>query len=223
MMLSATMGAGPEAIAREFLRSPARIMIGGKAAPPSSIRQTIYPVQWADKEAVLLEILSKPEVQSAIVFTRTRVRAEHIGRMLKRNEVRASIIHGERSQAERNSALKSFKHGRCRVMVATDVAARGLDIPGVSHVINYDLPEDAESYIHRIGRTARMGREGEAISLVTPQERAALGQIERTLGEELQRQRIEGFDAPDVKAPRPVMLFSSSGVRSRARARSRWL
>jgi len=223
MMFLATIGAGPEAIAREFLRRPARIMIGRKAAPPPTIHQTIYPVQWADKEAILLEILSKPDVQSAMVFTRTRVRAEHIGRMLKRNEVRAAIIHGERSQAERSAALRSFKQGRCRVLVATDVAARGLDIPGVSHVINFDLPEDAESYIHRIGRTARMGREGEAVSLVTPQERVALGQIERALGEELKRQEIAGFEVPEIKAPKPVMLFSSSGVRSRGRARSRWM
>ncbi len=222
MMFSATMGAGPEAIAREFLRHPERITIGRKAAPPPTISQTIYPVQWADKEAMLLEILAKPEVHSTIVFTRTRVRADHIGKMLKRNGVRAAVIHGERSQAERNAALKSFKQGACRVMVATDVAARGLDIPGVSHVVNFDLPEDAESYIHRIGRTARMGREGEAISLVTPQERVALGQIERSLGEELKRQSLEGFETPEVKAPRPVTLFSSSGVRSRARVRSRW-
>lgn len=222
LMFSATMGHGPEAIAREFLHHPERITIGRKAAPPAQISQTIYPVQWADKEAMLLEILEKPEVQSAIVFTRTRVRAEQIGRVLKRHGIRTAVIHGDRSQAERNTALRTFKHGSCRVMVATDVAARGLDIPGVSHVINYDLPEDAESYIHRIGRTARMGREGEAISLVTPQERVALGQIERALGEELKREQVEGFEVPEVKAPKPVTLFRSGAGRSRGRSRSRW-
>jgi ATP-dependent RNA helicase RhlE len=223
MMFSATMGSGPEAIARDFLHHPERIMIGGrKSAPPPSISQTIYPVQWGDKEAMLLEILGKPEVQSAIVFTRTRVRAEHIGRMLKRHGMRTAVIHGDRSQAERNTALKTFKAGTCRIMVATDVAARGLDIPGVSHVVNYDLPEDAESYIHRIGRTARMGREGEAISLVTPQERVSLGQIERALGEEIRREQVEGFETPEVKAPKPVKLFRSSAGRARGRSRSRW-
>jgi ATP-dependent RNA helicase RhlE len=222
MMFSATMGSGPEAIARDFLHRPERIMIGRKAAPPPSISQTIYPVQWGDKEAMLLEILGKPEVQSAIVFTRTRVRAEHIGRMLKRHGVRTAVIHGDRSQAERNTALRTFKAGSCRVMVATDVAARGLDIPGVSHVVNYDLPEDAESYIHRIGRTARMGREGEAISLVTPQERVSLGQIERALGEEIKREQVEGFEMPEVKAPKPVTLFRSGAGRARGRSRSRW-
>jgi ATP-dependent RNA helicase RhlE len=222
LMFSATMDHGPEAIARDFLHHPERITIGRKAAPPAQISQTIYPVQWADKEAILLEILDKPEVQSAIVFTRTRVRAEQIGRVLKRHGIRTAVIHGDRSQAERNTALRTFKHGTCRVMVATDVAARGLDIPGVSHVINYDLPEDAESYIHRIGRTARMGREGEAISLVTPQERVALGQIERALGEELKREQVEGFEVPEVKAPKPVTLFRSGAARSRGRSRSRW-
>ena len=222
MMFSATMGPGPEAIAHDFLHQPERIMIGRKAAPPQTINQTIYPVQWADKEPMLLEILGKPEVQSAIVFTRTRVRAEHLGRMLKRHGVRTAVIHGDRSQAERNSALKSFKSGHCSVLVPTDVAARGLDIPGVSHVINYDLPDDAESYIHRIGRTARMGREGEAISLVTPQERVSLGQIERALGEELKREAVEGFVAPEVKAPKPVTLFRSGASRARGRSRSSW-
>jgi len=223
MMFSATMGSGPEAIARDFLHHPERIMIGRKSAPPPSISQTIYPVQWGDKEAMLLEILGKPEVQSAIVFTRTRVRAEHIGRMLKRHGIRTAVIHGDRSQAERNTALKTFKAGTCSVMVATDVAARGLDIPGVSHVVNYDLPDDAESYIHRIGRTARMGREGEAISLVTPQERVSLGQIERALGEEIKREQVEGFESPEVKAPKPVTLFRSGTKRARGgRSRSRW-
>jgi superfamily II DNA/RNA helicase len=107
-------------------------------------------------------------------------------------------------------------------MVATDVAARGLDIPGVSHVVNFDLPEEPENYIHRIGRTARMGREGHAISLVTPEERASLGRIERTLGITLERELVEGFDQPEINAPKPVKLFSSGSYRSRNRPRFRW-
>ena len=221
MMFSATMGSGPEAIARDFLHHPERIMIGRKAAPPPSISQTIYPVQWGDKEAMLLEILGKPEVQSAIVFTRTACAPTY------RQDAQAPW-HAHRRDSRRPLAgraqhgAQAFKAGTCRVMVATDVAARGLDIPGVSHVVNYDLPEDAESYIHRIGRTARMGREGEAISLVTPQERVSLGQIERALGEEIKREQVEGFESPEVKAPKPVTLFRSGAVRSRGRSRSRW-
>ncbi len=221
MMFSATMGPGPEIMAREFLRDPERISIGLKSTPPSSIRQTILPVRMADKEPMLLEVLGREDVKSAIVFVRTRARADHLGRMLIRNRVRTAIIHGERSQAERNEALKSFRRGTCRVMVATDVASRGLDIPDVTHVINFDLPEDAESYIHRVGRTARMGREGEAISLVTPEERVALTQIERTLGEQLKREQVEGFDSPELKSLKPAVLFSTTrGPRNRPR--SRW-
>jgi superfamily II DNA/RNA helicase len=109
------------------------------------------------------------------------------------------------------------------VLVATDVAARGLDIPGVSHVINFDMPDEPEGYIHRIGRTARMGREGHAISLVTPEERVQLGRIERTLGITLEREVVEGFEQPQVTAPRPITLFSSALMRpSRERPRFRW-
>jgi ATP-dependent RNA helicase RhlE len=132
-------------------------------------------------------------------------------------------IHGDLSQRERTAALAAFRRRARRVLVATDVAARGLDIPGVSHVINFDLPDEPEGYIHRIGRTARMGREGRAISLVTPQEREALGRIERTLGVTLERETIEGFEQPQVTAAKPVTLFSSNAVRAPSgRPRFRW-
>jgi len=120
-------------------------------------------------------------------------------------------------------AIAGFRRRAYRVMVATDVAARGLDIPGVSHVINYDLPDEPENYIHRIGRTARMGCEGRAISLVTPEERMGLGRIERTLGITLEREIIEGFTQPEISAPKPIKLFRSGGSRApRNRPRSRW-
>jgi len=171
MMFSATMAAGPEMIAREFLHDPARVTIGEKAAPPSTIRQAIYPVAVENKGPMLLELLKRPEIESAIVFTRTKSRADRIARMLQRNNIRAVQIHGDRSQSQRNAALAGIRAKHYRVMVATDLASRGLDITGVSHVINFDLPEEAEGYIHRIGRTARMGKSGDAISLVTPEER----------------------------------------------------
>ncbi|HYA34034.1 MAG TPA: C-terminal helicase domain-containing protein, partial [Candidatus Binataceae bacterium] len=125
----------------------------------------------------------------------------------------------------RNAALAGFRKGSFRVMVATDVAARGLDIPDVSHVINFDLPDEPEAYIHRIGRTARMGKSGEAISLVTPEERSTLGRLERTLGRQLEREEVAGFEAPNIAPPKPVTLFrSSSPGRSAAggRRRSSW-
>ena len=226
MMFSATMASGPEMIAREFLTTPERVTVGGtKAAPPSQIRQSIYPVTLENKGPVLLEILKRPEVESAIVFTRTKSRADRVAKLLIRANVKAVQIHGDRSQSQRNAALAGFRAQKFRVMVATDVAARGLDIPDVSHVINFDLPDETEGYIHRIGRTARMGKAGEAISLVTQEERVNLARLERTLGNALDREHVEGFEKIEIHAPKPVTVFRSSGARNRStrnRPRSRW-
>jgi len=226
MMFSATMASGPEMIAREFLSNPERVTVGGvKAAPPSQIRQSIYPVTLENKGPVLLEILKRPEVESAIVFTRTKSRADRVAKLLIRANIKAVQIHGDRSQSQRNAALAGFRSHKFRVMVATDVAARGLDIPDVSHVINFDLPDETDGYIHRIGRTARMGKAGEAISLVTQEERVNLARLERTLGNALDREHVEGFEKIEIHAPKPVTVFRSSGARNRStrnRPRSRW-
>ncbi|HUO05541.1 MAG TPA: DEAD/DEAH box helicase [Candidatus Binataceae bacterium] len=225
MMFSATMDSGPEMIAREFLTHPERVTIGSLAAPPSSVKQSIYPVTMENKGPVLLEILKRPEVESAIVFTRTKSRADRVARMLQRNNIKAVQIHGDRSQGQRNAALAGFRGRKFRVMVATDVAARGLDIPGVSHVINFDLPDETDGYIHRIGRTARMGRAGEAISLVTPDERVSLGKLERTLGNQLDREHVEGFEKVEISGAKPTTVFRTTGARHRSarnRPRSRW-
>jgi ATP-dependent RNA helicase RhlE len=224
LMFSATMAAGVTQIAREFLNDPAHVNIGKRATPPSTIRQTIYPVTSDNKGPMLLEILKRDHVESAIVFTRTKSRADRVARMLTRNRIKAIAIHGDRSQSQRNAALGGFRGGAYRVMVATDIAARGLDIPDVSHVINFDLPDESENYIHRIGRTARMGKSGEALSLVAPEERASLGQIERTLGRQLERAQIAGFDAPEIAPPAPAKVFRFSPRRhsTRNRPRARW-
>jgi ATP-dependent RNA helicase RhlE len=222
LMFSATMGSGVAQVAREFLKDPEHVSVNDKAAPPPSIHQTIYPVTNDNKGPMLIEILKRDEVESAIVFTRTRSRADRVARMLTRSGIKAVAIHGDRSQSQRNAALAGFRNRTYRVMVATDVAARGLDIPDVSHVINYDLPDESENYIHRIGRTARMGKSGEALSLVTPEERATLGRLERTLGKQLDRETVEGFEAPQITAPKPVTIFRSSKNSRRSRPRARW-
>lgn len=223
LMFSATMGSAAEMIAREFLRDPKRVIIGDKAAPPATIVQSVCTVTHADKEAILEAILHRPEVESAIVFTRTKSRTDRVARALKRHGVKAIPIHGDLSQSQRTAALAGFRRRTYRVMVATDVAARGLDIPGVSHVINFDLPDEPENYIHRIGRTARAGLSGNAISLVTPEERLSLGRIERTLGIKLEREAVEGFAQPEITAAKPVKLFSSGFSRARRnRPRSKW-
>ena len=220
LMFSATMAPAIEQLAREFLHDPARISVGDASAPPATIRQKICPVTIDNKSAMLLEILKRSEVDSAIVFTRTKSRADRVAKLLTRNSIKAIAIHGDRSQGQRNAALAGFRKGTYRVMVATDVAARGLDIPDVSHVINFDLPDETENYIHRIGRTARMGKVGEAMSLVTPEERQSLGQIERVLGRKLERENVAGFEALEISAPKPVKIFRSSSMRQRS-SRSR--
>jgi ATP-dependent RNA helicase RhlE len=209
-------------VAREFLKDPEHVNVGLKSTPPPSIRQTIYPVTTENKGPMLIEILKRPEVESAIVFTRTRSRADRVARMIARAGIKAVAIHGDRSQSQRNAALAGFRNRTYRVMVATDVAARGLDIPDVSHVINYDLPDESENYIHRIGRTARMGKAGEALSLVTPEERQALGRLERTLGKQLDRETVTGFEALEITAPKPVTIFRSTRNSKRSRPRARW-
>ncbi|MGH8014292.1 MAG: DEAD/DEAH box helicase, partial [Candidatus Binataceae bacterium] len=214
LMFSATMESAATRMAREFMSEPERVSIGEKAAPPPSIRQTICTVEPQQKGKALLTLLKRPEVESAIVFAHTKIRAERVARTLERAGIKAVAIHGDRTQGQRFAALAGFRRHRYRVMVATDVAARGLDIPGVSHVINLDLPEEPENYIHRIGRTARMGREGVAISLVTADDRAALGRIERILGITLEREHLDGFAQPEISAPKPVTLFRSGSIRA---------
>jgi ATP-dependent RNA helicase RhlE len=225
LMFSATMGAGVRQAAREFLSNPAHVNVGEQTTPPASIRQTIYAVTLDNKGPMLLELLKRDEVESAIVFTRTRSRADRVAKMLTHNRIAAIAIHGDRSQDQRKSALAGFRAGKYRVMVATDLAARGLDIQDVSHVINFDVPDEAEDYIHRIGRTARMGKAGEALSLVTPEDRVSLGRIEGTLGKHLEREALAGFDAPELSPANPVKVLRSARARrpsTRNRLRARW-
>lgn len=198
LMFSATMDANVERVAREFLSQPDRINVGETRTPPAEIRQAIYPVTMENKAPMLMELLKRSEVNSAIVFTRTKSRADRIAKMLVRNRFKAVAIHGGRSQSQRNAALAGFRQGHYSVLVATDVAARGLDVPDVSHVVNFDLPDESDTYIHRIGRTARMGKSGEALSLVMPDEGASLRGIERSLGVRLERVSVAGFHAPEI-------------------------
>jgi ATP-dependent RNA helicase RhlE len=158
------------------------------------------------KAPILLQLLSRTEVNSAIVFTRTKSRADRVAKLLIRNRFKAIAIHGGRSQNQRTAALVGFRTGRCAVLVATDVAARGLDIQDVSHVINFDLPDSPDSYIHRIGRTARIGKSGEALSLVMPEDGLSLQGIERKLGVRLERAQIGRFEPLHHAADKPQAM-----------------
>jgi ATP-dependent RNA helicase RhlE len=166
MLCSATLPPDIVTLAREFLRDPARIDVERPAAPAAGVRHTAYPVAREQKIPLLLDLLRRPEVHNVLAFTRTKHRADRVAHALTRGGIAADRIHGNRSQAQRTRALAAFKDGRLRVLVATDIAARGIDVTGLSHVVNFDVPDAPESYIHRVGRTARAEAVGDAVTFV---------------------------------------------------------
>jgi ATP-dependent RNA helicase RhlE len=194
LLLSATMPPPIVELAREMLRDPATINIERPAAPAAGITHTAYPVQAELKARLLLEVLKGPGVRTGLAFTRTKHRANRLAEFLGRAGVQADRIHGNRSQSQRTQALAAFKAGRIRVLVATDIAARGIDISQLSHVINFDVPAVPEDYIHRVGRTARAEARGDALTLVSPAEEGDLRAIERAIGTRITRVALPGFD-----------------------------
>ncbi|MGE5584173.1 MAG: DEAD/DEAH box helicase [Bacillota bacterium] len=187
LLYSATMPPEILALAERFMKAPVRLEVGRVATPPETVSQAVYMVPSARKTTALLELVQRQPMESVLVFTRTKHRADRLARRLSWSGVKAACIHGDRSQRQREAALEGYRQGVFRVLVATDIAARGLDIQGVTHVINYDLPAVPEDYIHRVGRTARAGATGQALSLVTGDDAAALQGIERALGHRLRR------------------------------------
>jgi ATP-dependent RNA helicase RhlE len=194
MLFSATLPPEIVALARELLRDPVRIDVERPAAPAAGISHAAYPVSPELKLPLLVELLRRPEVRNMLVFTRTKHRANRLTEGLLRHGVSADRIHGNRSQAQRTQALAAFKAGRTRVLVATDVAARGIDVSGLSHVVNFDVPAAPDDYIHRVGRTARAGEVGDAITLVSSSEESDLRGIERAVGTRMPRVTVAGFD-----------------------------
>jgi len=181
-LFSATMPKEVAGLAESLLRDPVRVSIAQVAATTPKIEQQVHFVARADKHPLLMELLGDPAMQRVIVFTRTKRGADRVAEGLEQAGQSVSAIHGNKSQPQREKALDRFRSGRARVLVATDIAARGIDVTGISHVINYDMPVEPESYVHRIGRTARAGAAGVAISLCEPDERGALRAIERCTG-----------------------------------------
>ena len=181
MLFSATLPPPIEALAGDFLKSPVKVAMQPQATTAERVNQSVIHVSQPEKLALLAHLLEAEDVVSAIVFTRTKHGADRVVRQLAAHRIAAEAIHGNRSQAQRTRALTAFRSGELRVLVATDIAARGLDIPQVSHVFNFELPNVPEQYVHRIGRTARAGREGRAIALCAPDERPYLKDIERTI------------------------------------------
>jgi ATP-dependent RNA helicase RhlE len=191
---SATMPPPIATLTREMLRNPAAIQLDRQSSPAVGITQAVYPVAQELKSALLTALLQRGDMQEALVFTRTKHRANRLATALAHHGIKAERIHGNRSQPQRTEALAGFKSGKYRVLVATDIAARGIDVEALGHVVNFDVPSAPEDYIHRVGRTARAEATGDAFTLVSPEEEGELRAIERAIGKRLPRITVPDFD-----------------------------
>jgi ATP-dependent RNA helicase RhlE len=206
LLFSATFGDDVRSLADRLLDAPVRIAVAPPNATADRVHQLVYPVDRDRKEELLAHLIRTRDLRQVLVFTRTKLAAARLASWLDRRGLEATAIHGDRNQAERTKALEAFKAGEVRVLVATDVAARGLDIEELPHVVNFELPFDPEDYIHRIGRTARAGLEGEAISLVCIDEADLLRGVQRLLKQAIPWTVEEGFVPDRNVEPRPVRV-----------------
>jgi ATP-dependent RNA helicase RhlE len=226
LLFSATLSKEIEALTRDFQRSPKTVQIGRRSNPAETVTQLVYEVPKHLKPALLAHLLTDAGMDSVLVFTRTKHGADRVARKLESIGIKTGTLHSNRSQNQRLRALNDFKHGAVRVLVATDIAARGIDVEGISHVVNFDFPMHPEDYVHRIGRTGRALAIGDAISFVTSEDHDALRSLERFIGRGIIRKKAEGFDynaaAPPVterperprqfqRASRPGGARSASG------------
>ena len=215
---SATLPPPIVELSREMLREPVALNVERKAAPATGVAQVVFPVREDLKPWLMLDLLRREgEIRNVLVFTRTKHRANRLAEFLSRHGVSCDRIHGNRSQVQRTDALARFKDGRIQVLVATDIAARGIDIEALSHVVNFDVPNVPEDYIHRVGRTARAGLTGDAFTLAGPQEQADLAAIERAVGHKLPRRTLEGFDYEHKPADRFEVPIAERIAEIRAR------
>ena len=201
MLFSATFPAEVELLAAQSLTDPQRISMG-LSRPAHTVTHALYPVPAHLKSALLLKLLQQTATDSVLVFTRTKHRAEKLARQIAHAGHRVTSLHSNRTQGQREQALSGFKSGHFRVMVATDIAARGLDVESISHVVNFDMPDTADAYIHRIGRTGRAQRTGDAFTLVTPEDNDLIRTLERIMGKPLERKTLPDFDYSPPAPPR---------------------
>jgi ATP-dependent RNA helicase RhlE len=193
LLFSATMPPEIAKLTEWALRSPEKIEIGGRRSPAETVTHALYPVAAAQKFDLLLEILERTHYHSVLIFSRTKVNADRISARLESAGHTVAVMHSDRSQGERTEALEGFRSGKYEVMVATDIAARGIDISTITHVINYDVPQHPDDYVHRIGRTGRAQAEGDAFTLMTAEEGPDVAAIERFIGQEIPRKKLENF------------------------------
>lgn len=222
LFFSATLSNEIEHIALSLMDDPHYVEVSARGKAAVTIEQTAYPVAHQFKMPLLLELLSKEDFDRVLIFTRTKRGADRLAHVLERQSHKSNRIHGDRSQSQREAALRGFKSGKTRVLVATDVAARGIDIDSVSHVINYDVPVVPEDYVHRIGRTGRAGNKGRAITLFTNAEEHSMRAIERLTGQSVERMLLPAYGGELLTAPvsaarksAPARSFRSYGGRRR--------
>ena len=226
LLFSATMPPPIATLTREMLHNPLTIDLGRRSTPAVGITQAVYPVKQDLKKDLLLALLDRDEMSQALVFTRTKHRANRLAEQLVKRGVKAERIHGNRSQGQRTAALAGFKNGSYRVLVATDIAARGIDIEALGHVVNFDVPEAPDDYIHRVGRTARAGEIGDAFTFVAPDEQNDLRAIEKAIGKRLPQITIPDFDynaRPEGRLEIPIgeRIAAIRARKSEERARSK--
>ncbi len=226
LLFSATLPAPIVELANDMLENPVALNIERRSAPPQGITHTVYPVPHELKSPLLLALLQQGSAKSVLAFTRTKHRADRLADFLDRHGVPCARIHGNRSQAQRTEALAAFKNGRVRVLVATDIAARGIDVEDLGLVVNFDVPHLPEDYIHRVGRTARAEATGDAYTFVSPDEEEALRTIERHLRTRLPRQKLAGFDytrrpAERLEVPLAERIAANRARKSNERARAK--
>jgi ATP-dependent RNA helicase RhlE len=200
LLFSATMPPEVEALARKYLRKPIVVQVGRRSQAASTVTHAVYPVPRDRKSALLAQLLREAALDSVLVFTRTKHGADRVVRHLEREGIEATAMHADKTQPQRTKALQDFKSGKVRVLVATDIAQRGLDISDITHVVNYDVPQQAEDYVHRIGRTGRAEKEGDAFTFMSPDEIAMVRTIERVIGQPIPRISVPGFDFGTVAA-----------------------
>jgi ATP-dependent RNA helicase RhlE len=224
LLFSATMSPEIEKLARSTMQSPKLVEVSPRGQAPMTVEQTAYPVAQESKTALLLDLLERERFERVLVFTRTRRGAERLAHILLARDHSVNRIHADRTQSQRESALRGFRDGRTRVLVATDIAARGLDIDAVSHVINYDVPSTPEDYVHRIGRTGRAGNHGRAISIVAPVDELSMRAIERLTGQSVKQVVLPGFGGLNGSSPangrQPGAVRRGASVRSGVFTRS---
>lgn len=221
LLFSATMSPTIESLARSTMKQPKLVEVNQRGSAAQTVEQTAYSVSLENKTALLLDLLERGNaLEKVLVFTRTRRGSERLSHILKARNHKVTRIHADRSQPQREAALREFRDGHARVLVATDIAARGLDVDAVSHVINYDVPNAPEDYVHRVGRTGRAGKQGKAITIVTPVDELSMRAIERLIGQPVKRVVPEGFGGLQVTASSTRKPFVPFGRTSRGSVRS---